>query len=86
MFFRLSKYEKPLRLPSLGLLNLHRRTLPLCVLLTTFSYLRLWSNVGSMLLSTEPSKACLIRKPCSTLPLHLDTLGPRRDFSQVSFL
>jgi hypothetical protein len=38
-FFRLSKYEKPPSLPSLGLLNLHRRTLPLCVLLTTFAYL-----------------------------------------------
>jgi hypothetical protein len=33
-FFRLSKYEKPPSLPSLGSLNLHRRTLPLCVLLT----------------------------------------------------
>jgi hypothetical protein len=38
-FCRLSKYEKPLSLPSLGLLNLHRRTLPLCVLSTIFSYL-----------------------------------------------
>ena len=38
-FFRLSKYEKPSSLPSLGSLNLHRRTLPLCVLLTAFSYL-----------------------------------------------
>jgi hypothetical protein len=38
-FFRLSKYEKPPILPSLGSLNLHRRTLPLCVLSTTFAYL-----------------------------------------------
>jgi hypothetical protein len=38
-FFRLSKYEKPPSLPSLGSLNLHRRTLPLCVLSTTFAYL-----------------------------------------------
>jgi hypothetical protein len=38
-FFRLSKYEKPPSLPSLGLLNLHRRMLPLCVLSTTFAYL-----------------------------------------------
>ena len=38
-FFRLSKYEKPLSLPSLGSLNLHRRTLPLCVLSTAFAYL-----------------------------------------------
>jgi hypothetical protein len=38
-FFRLSKYEKPLILPSLGSLNLHRRTLPLCVLSTAFAYL-----------------------------------------------
>jgi hypothetical protein len=38
-FFRFSKYEKPPSLPSLGSLNLHRRTLPLCVLLTTFAYL-----------------------------------------------
>jgi hypothetical protein len=38
-FFRLSKYEKPPSLPSLGSLNLHRRTLPLCVLLTAFAYL-----------------------------------------------
>jgi hypothetical protein len=38
-FFRLSKYEKPSILPSLGSLNLHRRTLPLCVLSTTFAYL-----------------------------------------------
>jgi hypothetical protein len=37
-FFRLSKYEKPSILPSLGSLNLHRRTLPLCVLLTAFAY------------------------------------------------
>jgi hypothetical protein len=36
-FFRLSKYEKSLSLPSLGSLNLHRRTLPLCVLSTTFA-------------------------------------------------
>jgi hypothetical protein len=38
-FFRLSKYEKPPILPSLGSLNLHRRTLPLCVLSTAFAYL-----------------------------------------------
>jgi hypothetical protein len=38
-FFRLSKYEKPPSLPSLGSLNLHRRTLPLCVLSTAFAYL-----------------------------------------------
>jgi hypothetical protein len=38
-FFRLSKYEKPLSLPSLGSLNLHRRMLPLCVLSTAFAYL-----------------------------------------------
>jgi hypothetical protein len=38
-FFRLSKYEKPPSLPSLGSLNLHRRMLPLCVLLTAFAYL-----------------------------------------------
>jgi hypothetical protein len=36
-FFRLSKYEKPPSLPSLGSLNLHRRTLPLCVLSTAFA-------------------------------------------------
>jgi hypothetical protein len=86
MFFRLSKYEKLESLPSLGSLNLHRRTLPLCVLLIAFAYLHLWSNAGSMFLSTKPSEACLIRKPCSTLPLRLDTFGPRRDFSRVSFL
>jgi hypothetical protein len=39
MFFRLSKYENPPSLPSLGSLNLHQRTLPLCVLLTAFAYL-----------------------------------------------
>ena len=38
-FFRLSKYEKPSSLPSLGSLNLHRRTLPLCVLSSAFAYL-----------------------------------------------
>jgi hypothetical protein len=38
-FFRLSKYEKPPSLPSLGSLNLHRRILPLCVLSTAFAYL-----------------------------------------------
>jgi hypothetical protein len=38
-FFRLSKYEKPPSLPSLGSLNLHQRTLPLCVLSTAFAYL-----------------------------------------------
>ena len=38
-FFRLSKYEKSPSFPSLGSLNLHRRTLPLCVLSTAFSYL-----------------------------------------------
>jgi hypothetical protein len=38
-FFRLSKYEKPPSLPSLGSLNLHRRTLPWCVLSTAFAYL-----------------------------------------------
>jgi hypothetical protein len=31
--------KKPPILPSLGLLNLHRRMLPLCVLSTAFSYL-----------------------------------------------
>jgi hypothetical protein len=36
-FFRLSKYEKSPRFPSLGSLNLHRRTLPLCVLSTAFA-------------------------------------------------
>jgi hypothetical protein len=36
-FFRLSKHEKSLRFPSLGSLNLHRRTLPLCVLSTAFA-------------------------------------------------
>jgi hypothetical protein len=30
-FFRLSKHEKSPSFPSLGSLNLHRRTLPLCV-------------------------------------------------------
>jgi hypothetical protein len=59
-FFRLSKYEKPLSLPSLGSLNLHRRMLPLCVLLTTFAY--------------------LIRQPCNSLLLRLNTSGPRRIF------
>jgi hypothetical protein len=38
-FFRLSKHEKPPSLPSLNSLNLHRRTLPLCVLSTAFAYL-----------------------------------------------
>jgi hypothetical protein len=83
-FFRLSKYEKPSSLPSLGLLKLHQRTLPLCVLLITFSYLCLWPNASSMLLSTKPSKTCLIRKPCNTLPLHLDTLA-HGGISRVSF-
>ena len=36
-FFRLSKYEKSPSFPSLGSLKLHRRTLPLCVLSTTFA-------------------------------------------------
>ena len=72
-------------LPSLGSLKLHRRMLPLCVLLIAFAYLHLWPNVGSMFLSTEPSKACLIHKPCSTLPLHLDTFGPWRIFSKCHF-
>ena len=36
-FFKLSKYEKPLSLPSLGSLILHRRMLPLCVLSTAFA-------------------------------------------------
>jgi hypothetical protein len=35
-FFRLSKYEKSPSFPSLGSLNLHQGTLPLCVLSTTF--------------------------------------------------
>ena len=61
-FFRLSKYEKPPSLPSLGSLNLHRRTLPLCVLLTAFAY--------------------LIRQPCSTLLLCLNTLSPQRIFPE----
>jgi hypothetical protein len=38
-FFKLSKYEKPPSLPSLGSLNLHRRTLPSCVLSIAFAYL-----------------------------------------------
>jgi hypothetical protein len=38
-FFRLSNYEKTPSFPSLGSLNLHRRTLPLCVLSTVFAYL-----------------------------------------------
>jgi hypothetical protein len=59
-FFRLSKYEKPPSLPSLGSLNLHRGMLPLCVLLTTFAY--------------------LIRQPCNSLLLHLNTFGARRIF------
>jgi hypothetical protein len=61
-FFRLSKYEKPPSLPSLGSLNLHQRTLPLCVLLTMFAY--------------------LIRQPCNSLLLHLNTFGPRRFFPE----
>jgi hypothetical protein len=36
-FFRLSKHEKSLSSPSLGSLNLHRRTLPLCVLSTALA-------------------------------------------------
>jgi hypothetical protein len=36
-FFRLSKHEKSPSFPSLGSLNLHRRTLPLCVLSTAFA-------------------------------------------------
>jgi hypothetical protein len=36
-FFRLSKYGKSPSFPSLGSLNLHRRTLPSCVLSTAFS-------------------------------------------------
>jgi hypothetical protein len=47
---------------------------------------RIWPNVGSMLLSTKPSEACLIRKPCSTLPLHLETFGPWRIFPECPFL
>jgi hypothetical protein len=75
-FFRLSKYEKPMSLPSLVSLKLHRRTLPLCVLLIVFACLHLWPIVGYMLLLIEPSEACLIRKPYRTLPLRLDTFGP----------
>jgi hypothetical protein len=40
-FFRLSKHEKSPIFPSLGSLNIHRRTLPLCVLstaLTSFTH------------------------------------------------
>jgi hypothetical protein len=85
-FFRLSKYEKPPILPSLGSLNSHRRMLPLCVLLIVFAYPHLWPNVGSMLLSTEPSKACLIRNPYSTLPLCLDTFGPWRIFPECPYI
>jgi hypothetical protein len=85
-FFRLPKYEKTSSLPSLGSLNLHRRMLPLCVLLITFAYLCLWPNVDSILLSTEPSEACLIRKPYSTLPLRLDTFVPWRIFPDYPFL
>jgi hypothetical protein len=84
-FFRLSKYEKPPILPSLCSLNLHRRTLPLCVVLIAFAYQHLWPNASSMLLSTEPSKACLICKPCSTLPLRLDTFGPWRIFPKCPY-
>jgi hypothetical protein len=36
-FFRLSKHEKSPSFPSLGSLNLHRRTLPLRVLSTAFA-------------------------------------------------
>ena len=36
-FFRLSKHEKSPIFPSLGSLNLHRRTLPLCVLSTALA-------------------------------------------------
>jgi hypothetical protein len=36
-FFRLSKHEKSPSFPSLGSLNLHRRTLPLCVLSTALA-------------------------------------------------
>jgi hypothetical protein len=61
-FFRLSKYEKPLSLPSLGSLNLHRRTLPLCVLLTVFAY--------------------LIRQPCNSLLLRLNTFDLQRIFTE----
>jgi hypothetical protein len=61
-FFRLSKYEKPPSLPSLGSLNLHRRTLPLCVLSTAFAY--------------------LIRQPCNSLLLRLNTFGLRRIFPE----
>jgi hypothetical protein len=75
-FFRLCKYEKPLSLPSLGSLKLHRRMLPLCFLLTMFAYLRLWPNGTSMFLSTEPSEEFLICNPYNTLPLQLDTFGP----------
>jgi hypothetical protein len=61
-FFRLSKYEKPLSLPSLGSLKLHRRTLPLCVLSTAFAY--------------------LIRQPCNSLLLRLNTFGLQRIFPE----
>jgi hypothetical protein len=36
-FFRLPKHEKSPSFPSLGSLNLYRRTLPLCVLSTAFA-------------------------------------------------
>jgi hypothetical protein len=61
-FFRLSKYEKPLSLPSLGSLKLNQRTLPLCVLLTAFAY--------------------LIRQPCNSFLLRLNTFGPWRIFPE----
>jgi hypothetical protein len=52
-FFRLSKHEKPPIFPSLGSLNLHRRTLPLCVLSTAFaSFTHQPSNSLSLRLNT----------------------------------
>jgi len=83
-FFRLSKHEKKMSLPSLGSWKIHWRGFH-HILLITFSSLLLWPNVGSMLLSTEPSEAFLIRKPCSTLPRCLETFGPWRIFPECPY-
>ena len=71
-------------LPSLGLLKLHGRGLIMSFLIA-FASLRLWPNVGSMLLSTEPLKHALYTSLVarfSSLTWHLD---PWRNFLLMSF-
>jgi hypothetical protein len=85
-FFRLSKYEKLSSLPSLGSLNLHRRMLPLCVLLTHLHTCVFGLMLAPCCSQLNHLKHALYASPVALCLCVLTPLAPGGFFLSVLFL